>query len=95
MTISIQDIAQHATKMVRAQRTENFIRKHGNNTIVLFITGNYLIAYEACAIVLGEILKRHPLKENGITTIEFNTRETDIIFPRVIKRGYKIAILER
>lgn len=94
MTISIQDIAQHANKMVRAQRTEEFIKEHGNCTIVLFRTGNYLVAYEACAIVLGEILKRYPSIENGITTIEFSTRDRDIIFPRVIKRGYKIAILD-
>lgn len=80
--------------MVRAQRTENFIKEHGNSTIVLFKIGNYLVAYDACAIVLGEILKRYPSTENGITTIEFNIRDKDIIFPRVIIRGYKIAILE-
>ena len=94
MTIDITTITQHANNMVRAQETENYMKKYGNGTIVIYQIGDYYKAYGESADRLTEIMKELPLIENGISTYEFKKSYQDILFPRIISKGYKIAVLE-
>ena len=94
MTIDITTITQHANNMVRAQETENYMKKYGDCTIVIYQIGDYYKAYGKSADRITETINQLPLIENGIMTYEFKKSNQDILFPRIVKNGYKIAVIK-
>lgn len=95
MEISIQDIVQHAGLQVRAVTSSDIIAKHGNNTIVLFQIGNQYEAYNESAEQLHTICEFPIIHHGNITTLEFNQDCDFWVFPKMIREGYKICVMEK
>lgn len=94
MEISIQDICQNATLKVRAAKSAEMREKYGNNTIVLFQSETQYMAYDASAEDLSKATGIYLNKIDGITSGWFPKKSDAIYFPRCIREGFKIAILD-
>ena len=68
--------------------------KHNGDCMVLFRCGDFYEAYEddaeACAKHLGITLRN----ENGVREVAFPHHALDIYLPKLIRRGYRIAIAD-
>ncbi len=92
MVISIQDICQAATRKVRAAKSEELHEKYGNNTIVLFEDSYKYTAYGKDAEILSEHCNVLTSLFAEVQSAEFRRDKADIVFPRLVRLGYKIAI---
>lgn len=95
MEVQIQDICQFATMKVRAAKSEEIREKHGNNTIVLFVTGTWYKAFNESAEALTQATGITLSRYAGLRYAEFPKRAEDIYFARCVREGYKICILEQ
>ena len=94
MEISIQKICQFATERVRAAKSEELRAKYGDNTIILHELSYYYQAFDDDAKKLEELTNCKAYQFAGLTIAEFTKKNADIIFPRLVRNGYKLAIIE-
>lgn len=85
------------TQAQKLERISTEMReKYGSNTIVVFATNE--LTYEAYGTSAKEISKIYKLlleHRDNIAYIDFNDLESDIIFAKMVREGFKIAILDR
>lgn len=93
MEISIQTICQFATERVRAAKSEEFRAKYGDNTIILHELSYSYQAFDDDAKKLEEHTNCKAYQFAGLTIAEFTKKNAVAIFPRLVRLGYKIAIL--
>lgn len=94
MEISIQTICQFATVKVRAAKSDELLAKYGESTLILWRSGNYYIAYNDSARIIGRILNVRVDYNHGMDYIEIARDAHFWVFPRLVTNGYKIAITE-
>ena len=94
MEISIQTICQYATVKVRAAKSDELRLKYGDSTLILWRCGNYYIAYNDCANIIGRILDIRVDDNHGTNYIEIAKDAHFWVFPRLVRNGYRIAITE-
>lgn len=92
--IDIQTIVQHANLMIRAQRADDIRKKNGSNTIVLFVIGNYYEAYNESAEQLHTICKFPIIHYGNIPTLDFKKDCDAWVFPKMVREGFKLCIIE-
>lgn len=95
MEISIQDIAQHANVMIRANKAEEVRKNHGENTIVLFEVGDFYETYGEGALQMAQatgVTLRH---SGNIKEAAFPIKAAYIYFPKLVRKGFKICIKEK
>lgn len=92
MIVSIQDISQAAKRKVMAAKSEELHEKYGDNTIVLFEDSYKYTAYNKDAEIIAEQFNVLTSFFAEVPTAEFRRDKADIIFPRLVRLGYKIAI---
>lgn len=92
MVITIQDICQFATRKVMAAKSEELHQKYGDNTIVLFEDSYKYTAYNKDAEIIAEHCDVLTSFFAEVPAAEFRRDKADIIFPRLVRLGYKIAI---
>lgn len=80
---------------LQATKADDIRTKNGKNTIVLFEVGNNYEAYNESADALHDICKTPLTTEGSITSTEFKTENADVIFPKMIRKGYKFCIFEK
>lgn len=79
---------------IRAAKAAELREKYGNNTIVLFAVGDSYEAYNDSAEALHDICKQPLFFMGNISSTDFRKKCADWIYPKMIKEGYKICILE-
>lgn len=93
MVVTFQDLSQLATKKVRIAKANEIRASRTSNTVVMFETGNYCVAYEESAEVLAKECRLPKITEHGITECKFHSTEEYRYFSRLVYRGYKICVL--
>lgn len=78
----------------RLMKSNDYREKYGTNTIVLYELGAQCKAYGACAADLARATGVTLDHRNGIDTVTFPKTSEDIYLPRLVREGYKVAILE-
>lgn len=94
MEISIQTIAQHANRMVRAERANDFRAKYGDNTIVLFKVGDFYTTYGEGARQMAQAIGVTLRILSDIEEAAFPIKAEATYFPRLVREGYKLCIIE-
>lgn len=94
MEITLQTICQYATNKVRAAKSAEMREKYGNNTIVLFESETHYMAYDASAEDLSRATGIYLNNIDGMITGWFPKKADTTYFPKCIREGYKIAILD-
>lgn len=94
MEITIQDICQFATAKVRAAKDQEFRQKYGSKTIVLFRVGACYVSYDQSAIDLSRECGITLYDYSGTSKVDFPSRQLDWVLPRMIRQGFRIAILD-
>lgn len=95
MEISIQDIVQNASMQVRAVKASDIIAKHGDNTIVLFEIGNTYETYNDNAEQVHTHCKFPIIHFGNIAHLDFRKTCESWVFPKLIRAGFKICIMEK
>lgn len=85
--------AKNLLPILRVQKTDNMIKKNGENTIVLFDNGDNYTAYGASAVRLYMYLNAHVTIVNSVDTASLKKEHDYMYFPRLVKAGLKIAII--
>ena len=80
--------------MVRAQKAEDIRTKSGENTIVLFGIGNTYEAYNESAEELHTICKFPIIHFGKIAHLDFKKDCDFWVFPKMVREGFKICIIE-
>lgn len=80
--------------MTRAAKSSEMREKYGKNTIVLFDRGDRLVAYNESAEALANATGLTAESISGIITAEYPKEKDYVFFPRCVREGYKIAIIE-
>lgn len=94
MEIKLQTNARNTTWSTKSKITAEYRQKYGTNTIVLFKRGDWYVAYNECADAVVESTGITLEKRAGIRYAEFPAKASDIYFPRCLRKGYKICIIE-
>lgn len=94
MTAIITDISSTATMKARAAKSEEYKQKYGRNTIVLYELGAQCKAYGQSATEIARATGRTIDHQEGIDTVTFPKTSEDIYLPRLVREGYKIAIIK-
>lgn len=90
-----KDIETTETYAQRRRTTQEYQQKYGENTIVLFDLGEHYESYDQSAMLIEKACKDNKLAyHNEHYVYSISKREEDIIFPKIIREGNKIAILE-
>lgn len=92
--IDIQTINHQANLMIRAQKSEDIRTKSGSNTIVLFAVGNTYEAYNESAEQLHTICKFPIIHYGNIPTLDFKKNCDAWVFPKMVREGFKLCIIE-
>lgn len=74
-------------------------KEHGQNTIILFKVGDVLKAYDEDAVIIakycGLVYNNVGTKDNcTITDITIASDKDYMIYPRMVKEGYKLCVIE-
>lgn len=85
--------AKNLLPILRVQKTDNMIKKNGENTIVLFDNGDNYKAYGASAVRLYMYLNAHVTVEHSVDVATLKKDDDYIYFARLVKAGFKFAIL--
>lgn len=93
MIAIIKDISSTATQQVRAAKSEEYKQKYGRNTIVLYELGTQCKAYGQSATEIAKATGRTIDHQGGIDIVTFPKTSEDIYLPRLVREGYKIAII--
>lgn len=93
MEISIQDLAEHAGALTRAKKAEEYRKKFGEKTIILFEIGDFYETYEAGAVQMAHALGVTLRHCGNIKEAAFPSKAKDTYFPKLIRSGYKICIM--
>lgn len=94
MVVTFQDLSQLATKKVRIAKAKRIRASRSSNTVVMFETGDYWVAYEESAEVLSKECGLPETTEHGITECKFMSKDECRYTPRLVYRGYKICVLD-
>lgn len=95
MEISIQGIAQHANVMIRANKTEEVRKNHGENTIVLFEVGDFMETYGQSAVDMARTLGLTLTHSGNIKVSAYPSKANDTYFPKLVREGYKLCIYDK
>ncbi len=79
---------------VRAAKSEEYRQKYGTNTIVLYELGTWCKAYGQSATEIAKATGRTIDHQGGIDIVTFPKTSEDIYLPRLVREGYKIAIIQ-
>lgn len=93
MEITLQTICQFATGKVRMAKDAEYREKYGENTIVLFESETTYTCYDISASKVSKSTGIYLNNIDGIISGHFPKRCEDTYFPKLIRDGYKIAIL--
>lgn len=86
--------AKNLLPLLRVQKTENIMKKNGENTIVLFDdNGDNYKAYGASAVRLYMYLNTRVTVEHSVDVATLKKEHDYIYFARLVKAGFKFAIL--
>lgn len=94
MAAIITDISSTATQQARAAKSEEYKQKYGRNTIVLYELGAQCKAYGQSAMEIAKATGRTIDHQGGIDIVTFPKTSEDIYLPRLVREGYKIAIIQ-
>lgn len=94
MKAIIRNISSTATQQARAAKSEEYKQKYGRNTIVLYELGTQCKAYGQSATEIARATGITTDHQEGIDIVTFPKTSEDIYLPRLVREGYKIAILE-
>lgn len=94
MTIDLRTIKPSDIMKVRAEQSADYRKKYGNSTIVLFHQGGCYLGYGQNADDLSKATGLTVQFRNGRQFAEFPEKSSDIYFPRCVREGFKIAIIE-
>jgi len=78
---------------LRAQKSIILRAKNGAKTIVLFNDGNKYSAYGASALLLNTFVNVEVIVENNIHIASVKQDLEFMLFPRLVKAGFKIVII--
>lgn len=95
MEISIQDIAHHANEMMRAKKIEEVRKNRGENTIVLFEVGDFMVTYGESAVDMARTLGLTLTYSGNITESAYPSKANDTYFPKLVREGYKLCIYDK
>lgn len=94
MEIKFQEIVQHAGMQERAVKAKEIIAKYGESTIVLFEVGDTYETYNENAEEVHTECK-FPLNHYGnIAHLDFPKSCSNWVFPKMVRAGFKICIME-
>lgn len=95
MEISIKDIVQNAGMQERAIKASDMIAQYGDNTIVLFEIGDMYETYNDNAEQIHTICKIPIIHYGNLPYLDFKKTNEDWVFPKMIRRGFKISIMTK
>lgn len=94
ININSQTTAHNFDIEGRAQKSEDIRTNHGDNTIVLFVRDQFYEAVGESAKSLHEICHARLISCGNITYTYFK-KECDFwVFPKMIRKGFKLCIIE-
>lgn len=88
MILTMNTTAEH----IRMQ--EEYKAKHSDSTIVLFRCGDFYKAYNDDAKRVSDATGCRIAHDKEIRVAEFPRQGLDINLPRLIRKGYRIAIID-
>lgn len=94
MEAIIQDIFEHGTMQMRATQASDIMLKHGANTIVLFHIGNTYETYNDNAEQVHKVCKFPIIYYGKIAHLDFKDSCDFWVFPKMVREGFKICIIE-
>lgn len=94
MTAIIKDISSTSTQHARAAESEEYKQRYGRNTILLYELGTQCKAYGQSATEIAKATGITIDHQKGIDTVTFPKESEDIYLPRLVREGYKIAIIK-
>lgn len=77
----------------RAAKSEEYKQKYGRNTIVLYEIGTQCFAYGQSATEIANATGRTIDHQDDTDIVTFPKTSEDIYLPRLVREGYKIAII--
>ena len=69
-------------------------KRFGASTITLYHEGEALKAYGQQAMDLANAIGAHTTMDGGIHYLEFEYYKRDMHYPRLVKKGYKVCIID-
>lgn len=82
--------------IIKNNEIANEIRHaHGQNTIVLYKDGQTYESYGISAEIVHDICRSSLIYSGDIATTDFASKALDIYLPKLIAKGYKVAILDK
>lgn len=94
ISINSQTIAHNFDIEGRAQKSEDIRTKHGDNTIVLFVRDGFYEAFEESAKSLHVICHARLISCGNIIYTYFKKDSDFWVFPKMIRKGFKLCIIE-
>lgn len=94
MVKELQTQSELGAMMVKEAQDREERVKHGASTIVLHEVGEYYQAYGESAADLGRYAGVGLMQRASIIYAEFPQRWEAMIFPKMVKKGYKLMIVE-
>lgn len=94
ININSQTTAHHFDLEGRAQKSEDIRTKHGENTIVLFVRDGFYEAVEESAKSLHVICHARLISCGNITYTYFKKDSDFWVFPKMIRKGFKLCIID-
>lgn len=78
----------------RLMKSNEYREKYGTNTIVLYELGTQCKAYGQSATEIAKATGRTIDHQKGIDIVTFPKTSEDIYLPRLVRNGYKVAIIK-
>ena len=94
MEIAITTLTEFGKDKIRATKEQEMRVKHVSSTLVLFEIGNYYVMYGESARAAAEVLNTETHERNREDIFEIPTRLDYMYFPKLVKRGYKMVIID-
>ena len=94
MEISITTLSEFGKDKIRATKEQELRTDHGSSILVLFEIGNYFVMYGESARAAAEVLNTETHERNREEIFEIPTRLDYMYFPKLVKRGYKMVIIQ-
>lgn len=82
--------------IIKNNEIANEIRHaHGTNTLVLYNDAQTYESYGISAEIIHDICRTSLTYTGDIATTDFPSKALDIYLPKLVVKGYKIAILDK
>lgn len=78
----------------RATKDDEMRKSYSDKTIIVHDNREQIKAYGRSAEILGECTGTRVETEHNVKYLELRSDKTCIIYPRCIRQGYKIVIIE-